>query len=414
MVKQRVPNKGFLIFSFLVIGAFLVFFGLVSHTWELYVLGPLVIVFGIGMAYGQKWATYLLIAAAVAGIGDFAYHMAFVDGRPIGAARNLVYLAVIVMAVYSSKKQQGLRNMERIRAGRAKSVAAAKALDSMSESGMPAAVDDEPVELPEGKSDDKHVFRSVVLLTRNEPRVDVEKAKQRLAKWLGINFTDDSANFLTGGGGGEKIFMAKLFTQNIYMITLLNRPYWDSEDIKPFEYLLQLEEQPELMEMMRNTRGAILIDASIGVLPEQLLGLVKLGAALINSDTVVLLSPGTFKAHKLTTELAQTLMQAKEPTDLVSILCSFVPIISKGRIQFRTRGLAMFDLPEVLAEAAEENEQQVDQNETAVQSVAMYQVQRGKAIPHGDTCSIPNAGSYRIAAVEGMIRLDPIEAPPNT
>ena len=74
----------------------------------------------------------------------------------------------------------------------------------------------------------------------------------------------------------------------------------------------------------------------------------------------------------------------------------------------------MFGLPEVLAETEKGNRQQAAQIEVAVPSIVMYLVQRGEAIPDGNTCSIPNGGSYRIASEEGMMRLNPIEAPPGT
>ena len=121
---------------------------------------------------------------------------------------------------------------------------------------------------------DEHVFRSVVLLTRDEPRIDVKRAKHRLTGWLGITFPDgsDEATNFVAGDDADTFFMAKLFGQNIYMIKVLNRPYWDSEDIRPYEDLLQSNEQLKLVEMMKSTRGAILIDASGGVMSKRCSG----------------------------------------------------------------------------------------------------------------------------------------------
>lgn len=413
MAKRPEPGKWFMLFSFVLIGAGLTAFGVIFSVWEMWALGPMVLVFGIGSVYRQRWATYLLIAVAGAVLLDIAYYTA-VEGRPIRSANNLAKIVVIVLAAYSVAKQQAREQVRKVRKAQAIAPAAARALEAAARGDSGADADDAPVDLPVAKEAQPHVFRSIVLLTKGAPVVDSEKVKQRLGKWLNVRFTersDEASNFFVGDGN---MYMAKLHGTNIYMVTLLNRPYWDSEDLLPYEYLLNLGNKTSLLESMKNTQGAIMIDAHIGSTPQQMLGLAKLAVSLMASNTTVLLSPAAYHPEKITTELAQKLIGAKQAADLLGPLCSVVPLRmdeKTQRVQVRTRGLAMFDLPDVLVETQGRPEQ-VQQAMEVVQSVSMYQVQRGKALPPGDTCSVPDAGSYRVAAHDdATIRLEPIAGP---
>jgi len=243
--------------------------------------------------------------------------------------------------------------------------------------------------------DSGRVFQSIVLVTRGRPALDVEKVKQRLAKWLGVSFPaggDEMDNFIVGE---DARYMVKLRSTSMFMITLLPCPYFEGEDVSMYQLEDALRERGGFIEGLCKLPGAIVIDALLGPVADRLVLLAKLAAACISADTKFMVCPASFKAEKITEDLARQLVTAKSPGELLTPLCNFLPLAKDGKIFYRTFGMSMLGLPDVAA-VSEDDQEQIERTMTAVQSTAVYQVSLGRSLPHGDTCTMPGCGTYRI------------------
>jgi hypothetical protein len=405
-------NRVFVVVSLLFVAGMLALMGLAFGSWVFFACAALSAVGGLVIGFGQKWGGLFPLAALALGVWAMMEYK-ISRGQPAGFGSAL-RLAGIIALVYAAEITRQKKQGRRAHAARLRSRTNAEALRNLADGKPPAPAG------PAGGRDDTQAeadsprpFQSIVLLTRGAPELDADKVKQRITKWTGVKFSDnnnETDNFLVGN---DKRYMVKLNSSCMYMITLLHRPYWDSEDIRPYEYVVKTGGRPELLEVLKNTQGAILIDSHIGPVNNGLLGLARLAAACLSSDTRAMVIPAAIKAEKITEELARKLVLAKEPSDLLSPLCNFVPFWEEGKVRCMTRGMSMLGLPDVTM-VVDDNEEQFDRAMAAVQSVAAYQVSLGKALPEGDTCEVPDCGRFRIGSDDGrdpsnVIRLHPMD-----
>jgi len=237
-------------------------------------------------------------------------------------------------------------------------------------------------------------FRSIVLLTTGSPQLRVDSIKRRMTRWTGLAFSDEkdeADNFIVGEAG---VFMAKVAADCVYMLTLLDRPYWDSEDVEIYAEQARMRDDDPLASGLVKCHGAILFDAHVvSDGPTGTLHLAKLAAAAMEADTPVMVVPSSANVHRVGTEMRSALGRAREPAELMPYLLNFlVTPHASGQVLCLVTGMQFFDLPDLgMVCAADE----IETAAAALQSTAGYEVQRGQAIALGETLTVPDAGDFR-------------------
>jgi len=188
----------------------------------------------------------------------------------------------------------------------------------------------------------------------------------------------------------------------MFLVMALKRPYWQTEDVRPYLAQAEMEDDRRLSKYLRACRGAMLLDAHVSPdLPQSLLYLAKLTAAAIEGDTPVLVVPTSLKACVVSSEMRSALGRAAAPADLLPHVLNFQLLAeNESRGVARTFGMQVFGLPNVAMRYSADT---VHQIAGAVQSVAAYQVHCGEAMPIGDTMTIPNLPDLRCIAADGII-----------
>lgn len=238
--------------------------------------------------------------------------------------------------------------------------------------------------------------RSMVLLTKGRPSLQVENIQRRLGRWAGCVFGSKDGDFVVHTKDSP-FAMAKLAGEHLFMITLLPRSYWESEDSSIFLQGAQGDSRLEAMLMV--CKGAVLIDSQVGTAASMPF-LAKLTAAMMEKDTPVLILPTSGRSHLVCDDLRTTLVKARSAEQLLPLLLNF-QVIPRGDGEYLclTMGMQMFDLPDVAMRCTQGEYERVA---AAVQSTAAYQAQQGKALPVGDTMTIPGLGD--LTAVEAAIQ----------
>ncbi|MHC4982297.1 MAG: DUF4261 domain-containing protein [Planctomycetota bacterium] len=254
-------------------------------------------------------------------------------------------------------------------------------------------------------------FRSLVLLTAARAQLRAENVKRRITRWTGLGFGEgkEAENFIVGGDAGE-IVMAKLDKEHLFLVNLLDRPYWETEDPKPYVEQAEADGNESLAEQLTACRGAVVIDSHLSPDPGvAVMYLAKLAAAVMEKDTPVLVVPASLKADAVRNEMRSALGRASELKDLLPYLLNFqvLPVGAAGEVMCTTLGMKLFDLPNVVMRSAADD---LELAATAVQSVAAYVVQRKKRIAVGDTVGIPSLGELRVVEPDESLRRSGVES----
>jgi len=237
------------------------------------------------------------------------------------------------------------------------------------------------------------VFRSIVLLTKTLPSLHVGYVQSNLeAHGFVFSGADDAENFIVGE---DEIFIVKLAGENLFMIRLLTGSYWGMESFESFAATPEVQDNPALRESMKAAEGAILIDPHlVDNGPSTALYLSKLAAALMTSETSVMLVPPSWKASPVTAQLQSALMSAGTAADLVPHLLNVHIAAGTGdSFWCFVLGMHLFDLPDLGTHCTADD---LETTQAVLQSHAMYVVQRGEAVPVGDTFTVPGMGDYRV------------------
>jgi hypothetical protein len=236
-------------------------------------------------------------------------------------------------------------------------------------------------------------FCSLVLLTRGPAVLRAADIQRRITRWTGLQFTggNDAENFLVGEGD---LVMCKLAREHLFVLTAVQRPYWESEDIWPYAETVEARGGASLAEQMTSCQGAILIDRHVVQDARRAAWyLCKLAAAAMDRDTPVLVAPMCWNVRPVSEKLRQALAEAADCMDLLAYLLNLRTVQwdgpdGEGQTWFLCNGMHVFGLPDVGMCAPPGREQETA---AAVQTVAAHMVRRGAPLPAGDTVSFEGA-----------------------
>jgi len=253
-------------------------------------------------------------------------------------------------------------------------------------------------------------WQSIVLLTIETPHPVREDVVRRLTRWTGLEFgeaKEASRNFVVLDSRGG---MLKLDGDQLFVVTALERPYFASEDIEPYEEQAGFAGDQRMVNLLRTCRGAILIDAHIIQRPyDSLRRLAQIAAAMMAPDTPVMLVPPSAKALAVTGEVRSAMGRAADVAALMPYVMGFHVLEAAGQAVCFTGGMPMLMLPDVMMRCTPG---EVEAAAAAVQSLASYMVARRQAVPVGDTMELgpPGGRALRIVPAElGGHSWDPSE-----